>query len=67
MPIDEADLRATVARMEARLRAEAEDLMQAYDALVPGFHGDLADERDALLARSAALMIIQELADQQRR
>jgi hypothetical protein len=67
MPIDEAGLRSTVARMEARLRGEAEHPMEAYDALVPRFQRELGSERDALLARSAALMVIQELADHQRR
>ena len=54
-------------RLEARLRA-AEDqtvrqLMSGYDALLPRFSADLADERDELLSRGAALMLIQHVAE----
>lgn len=62
MPDDEEELRETVERMEARLRDTAGGLMDAYDSLVPRFQADL-DERDALLARSAALMLVQAVAE----
>jgi len=63
MAADEHELRATVARMEERLRANADALIEAYDALVPRFRADLVEERDQLLARSAALMLIQQVRD----
>ena len=62
MPADEAELRETVERMEARLRGTAGALMQAYDSLVPRFRADL-EERDELVARSAALMLVQAVAE----
>jgi hypothetical protein len=62
---DVAELRGTVERMETRLRREAADeaqaLLSVYDELVPRFADDLADERDQLLSRGGALMLIQEV------
>lgn len=59
------ELRATVERMEARLGAFddelARELLAAYAALAPILAADLGDERDELLSRAAALMLIQEV------
>jgi hypothetical protein len=63
MAVGEGELRATVTRMEERLRSDGDSLMDVYEALRPRFRVDLDDERDELLARSAALMLIQELRD----
>jgi hypothetical protein len=58
------ELREAVERMEARLAGFDDDLARellgAYRALAPVFAADLRDERDELLARSAALMLIQQ-------
>jgi hypothetical protein len=58
------ELETTVERMEARLAAFddalARELLAAYAALTPVFAADLADRRDELMARSAALMLIQQ-------
>jgi tRNA (guanine37-N1)-methyltransferase len=61
------DLARTVERMERRLR-ELEDqrvreLMAAYDGLVARFGADLLSERDQLLSRGAALMLVQAAAE----
>jgi hypothetical protein len=59
------ELRATVLRMERRLTALDEllvkDLMTAYEELVPRFERDLEDERDQLLSRGGALMLVQQV------
>lgn len=59
------ELRVTVERLETRLHAFADplafELLAAYDALTPVFAADLGDERDALLSRGAALMLIQQV------
>ncbi|RYM38991.1 MULTISPECIES: hypothetical protein [unclassified Meiothermus] len=59
------DLKATVLRMEQRLDAlqdvRIEELMRAYRELVPRFERDLEDERDRLLSRGAALMLVQQV------
>lgn len=57
-----AELAATVARMEQRLAAEPSMAMLwgHYLQLCPRFEADLSDERDRLLARSAALMLLQQ-------
>ncbi|MEO9386028.1 hypothetical protein [Chromobacterium phragmitis] len=60
------ELTATVARMEARLGVsesqEVQTLLTHYRLLLPRFNQDLADPRDAALAASAALMLIQSVA-----
>ncbi len=59
------ELRDTVARMESRLRlrndALAAQLLKAYDDVVTRFKADLEDERDQLLSRGGALMVIQQV------
>ncbi|MBP4049061.1 hypothetical protein J9978_06050 [Chromobacterium violaceum] len=61
-----AELTATVGRMEARLgqseNREVQTLLAQYRQLLPCFNQDLADPRDAALAASAALMLIQSVA-----
>jgi hypothetical protein len=59
------ELYETVERMEARLAVFddelARELVAAYGALAPIFAADLRDERDELLSRAAALMLIQQV------
>jgi hypothetical protein len=59
------ELHETVERMERRLRSRddrlSRTLMAAYDALVPRFADDLKNEKDELLSRGGALMLIQQL------
>jgi Protein of unknown function (DUF1653) len=60
----ESDLAATVQRMEARLSASnsaaVQQLMPHYHQLAVRFEQDLAArERDVLLAKSSALMLVQ--------
>ncbi|MFB0823985.1 hypothetical protein ACEU07_01695 [Chromobacterium violaceum] len=61
-----AELTAIVGRMEARLcqseNREVQTLLAHYRQLLPRFNQDLADPRDAALAASAALMLIQSVA-----
>ncbi|HEV2677657.1 MAG TPA: hypothetical protein VGV37_24210 [Aliidongia sp.] len=56
-------LRSTVDRMEQQLGScnsnNSTELMGHYWALVARFEIDLSDERDRLLNRSGALMLIQ--------
>ncbi len=56
------ELRTTVDRMEQRLGAcnsnRTNELLGHYWALVARFGVDLPDERDRLLGRSGALMLI---------
>ncbi len=56
------ELRATVDRMEQRLGAcnsnHTNELLGHYWALVARFEVDLPDERERLLSRSGALMLI---------
>jgi len=56
------ELRSTINRMEQRLgagdRRHTTELMALYWALVARFDVDLADERDRLLSRGGALMLI---------
>jgi len=58
-------LRDTVTRIETRLGrvsdVEVQKLMLAYRELVPRFRADLEDERDELLARGVALMLVQHV------
>lgn len=59
-PVSAEELQATVARMEARLSGSS-DLWGVYQSLKPRFERDLAaSARDAALAKSAALMVLQE-------
>ena len=65
--VSEAELSATVQRMEARLSASAtagvRHLMQLYGALATRFEHDLAaSARDLSLAKASALMLIQAAA-----
>jgi hypothetical protein len=60
MQPSEAELRETIERMEARLRAHP--LFPVYERLSERFASDLADERDVLLSRAAVLMLLQESA-----
>ena len=55
-------LRAMVEEMESQLRADerANSLMAAYERLVLRLATDLNDERDRLLSRGAALMLVHE-------
>lgn len=59
------ELVATVERMQRRLAARSDiaDLWAAYERLVPRFEMELsASERDIALAKSSALMVLQEVA-----
>jgi hypothetical protein len=38
-------------------------LLLAYEGLVPRFEADLGEERDVLLSRGAALMLVQAIAN----
>ncbi|MBB4576213.1 hypothetical protein [Rhizobium lentis] len=51
---------STIDRMEGvyRRREEASALFDAYEKLSQRFERDLADERDVLLSKGAALMMI---------
>ncbi|POZ60724.1 hypothetical protein [Chromobacterium alticapitis] len=64
--ITRQELAETVARMEARLggdeNTEVQALLAHYRQLLPRFNQDLADPRDAALAASAALMLVQSVA-----
>jgi hypothetical protein len=65
-PASEAELKATVARMEARLRAAASPAARAayihYTHLAPRFEADLAGSpRDVALAKASALMLVQQI------
>ena len=64
-PVPLEEFTATVARMEGRLCAlegELGVLWQAYQRLVPRFEAELAaSQRDIALAKSSALMVIQEV------
>lgn len=57
------DLRSTIDHMEQRLgscnSSHTNELMGHYWALVARFDVDLVDERDRLLSRGGALMLIQ--------
>jgi hypothetical protein len=60
MQPNDAELHASIERMEARLRGHP--LFPAYERLVHQFRADLLDERDVLLSRAAVLMLLQETA-----
>jgi hypothetical protein len=55
----------TVQRMEDRLDGVEDPsiraLMAAYRQLLPRFKADLEDERDQLLSRGGALMLVQQV------
>lgn len=57
------ELRATIDRMEQRLGSfnstQTNELLGHYWALVAQFEVDLPDERERLLSRGGALMLIQ--------
>jgi len=57
------ELRATIDRMEQRLgtcnSTHTDELLGHYWALVARFKIDLPDERDQLLSRGGALMLMQ--------
>jgi len=61
-PPSTEDLRATIERLEQHLGAcnssQTNELLGHYWALVAEFNIDLTDERDQLLSRRAALMLI---------
>ncbi len=66
-PATAAELAATVQRMEAKLSAlesaAVQKLMQVYRQLAARFQQDLAPrERDILLAKASALMLVQAAA-----
>lgn len=48
-------------RLNALKDARIEELMRAYRELLPRFEQDLEDERDRLLSRGAALMLVQQV------
>jgi hypothetical protein len=58
------DLKATVERMEQRFDSDPSlsDLMAAYHMVSLRFRDDLANDREVLLSRGAALMLIQQIA-----
>jgi hypothetical protein len=63
--ISTSDIMATVKRMESRclsMKGEVfEELAQAYKELAPRFERELkGSERDIALAKSSALMVLQE-------
>ena len=64
VPIEE--IRQTVDRMEQHLdgveQAEVVHLVSLYRTLAIRFADDLNNERDVLLARASALMLVQEFA-----
>ena len=70
--VSEEQLRGTVDRMEARLAALADPSLieprRIYAELAPRFENDLgASARDVALAKSAALMVLQALANARER
>jgi hypothetical protein len=56
----DAELRDTVARMEAQLSGHP--LFGAYERLSERFSADLEGERDVLVSRGAVLMLLREIA-----
>jgi hypothetical protein len=60
MQPSDAELRATIRRMEERLGGHP--LFLHYERLAERFAADLPDERDVLLSRAAVLMLLQETA-----
>ena len=57
---------STIARLEQRYRrhADATTLFTVYEKLCERFEEDLADERDVLLSKAAALMLIKYWVEQ---
>ena len=68
MRVGVEELRETVSRMERELGKLSDALpvalLRAYSRLKLRFAADLADERDELLSRGAALMLVQEVSTQ---
>jgi DNA-directed RNA polymerase subunit RPC12/RpoP len=66
--VSEAELLETVARMEARLRADpaVASLMSHFSSLAARFELDLArSQRDVALAKASALVLVQAVAEAQ--
>ena len=65
-----SELQDTAARMEGRFRERSDDqsvqLMAAYGVVVQRCASDLRNDRDELLSRGGALMLIQEPIGQRR-
>lgn len=61
---DQAELDATIARMEAKY-ADAE-LFPTYRKLIERFAADLDDPRDLALSKAAALMLVKYAAERAR-
>lgn len=60
------ELMSTIARLEQRYRrhADAADLFTVYEKLCERFEDDLAEERDVLLSKAAALMLVKYRVEQ---
>jgi hypothetical protein len=71
MRVGVEELRQTVSRMEEEFEGLQDrltvELLSAYTRLKPRFAADLADERDELLSRGAALMLVQEVIGDRRK
>ncbi len=70
-PVSDRELFDTVARMEARLRVDASrgvaELLAKYQDLANRFERDLSHSpREVALAKASALMLIQEVAREER-
>ncbi|WP_245296704.1 hypothetical protein [Rhizobium bangladeshense] len=63
------ELKSTIARLESRYRGhnDAGALFEPYEMLCRRFERDLADERDRLLSKAAAMMMIKYSIEQERR
>lgn len=66
MTVTEQELTATLARMETKLAGqndpEVRRLFQHYRNLCATFAADLDQQRDLLLAKTGALMLVQRVA-----
>ncbi len=69
--IDFAELSVSVRQMETRLQSDPDRLVRylvsQYQELLPQLATELGDRRDELLARSAALKLVREVARKSRR
>ncbi|MGG7576636.1 hypothetical protein [Rhizobium sp. Nf11,1] len=63
------ELKSTITRLESRYRGhdEARALFEVYEKLCERFEQDLADERDLLLNKAAAMMMIKYWVEQEGR
>ncbi|MBX4919806.1 hypothetical protein HJA76_08795 [Rhizobium bangladeshense] len=63
------ELKSTIVRLESRYRESdgAGALFELYEKLCRRFEQDLADERDLLLSRAAAMMMIKYWIEQEGR